>query len=558
MKICALNYDLARSRRADLPHLKAVVDRLVECRFNVLSLYLEHRFDFPSCPGVAPPGSLTPAMARELTAYGREKGVAVIPQFNLIGHCEGIGATERYAHLTCDPYQQIPWGGHEQLNLDRADSRAFVQAAIGDLCDAFPGDTVHIGGDEVRQMAWIYPDDPERQQAVMVEWLEFVAGEAKRRGRRVWMWGDMPLHHESLMARLPRDLVMCDWHYGAAGSRATLERFQREGFPVLAAPAVSTCSGFGVSVEASLRNIEAMAGDAVALGLEGLLLATWEFGFGSGPGQIWPFVAYAGAIAAGERPRSGEAFVADYVHQQYGVDGAAYLRLLALLSVGLESALIADLDRRPDLLLVTLRKALFRDTSPFPDAARPRPAPANRHRFLWEPGPFGCWLFLRPILTPAVMARLRAVADEAETLAAGLRREARAGMEELESVLVLAEALSVMADELVHLEAAKASYHEAALAQQEAPARFREALDMTVAHLGRLRPGLARLRRGVETLDATAGLDAAERNWLDVHEETLREHIDALCACEATGDSLLEFGEFLRRPARIQSRLTWR
>ena len=557
MKICALNYDLARSRRADLPHLKGVVDRLVECRFNGLSLYLEHRFDFPSCPGVAPPGSLTPAMARELTAYGREKGVAVIPQFNLIGHCEGIGATERYAHLTCDPHQQIPWGGYEQLNLDRPETRAFVRAAIGDLCEAFPGDTVHIG-DEVRQMAWLYPGDSERQQAAMVEWLEFVAGEAKRRGRRVWMWGDMPLHHESVMARLPRDLVMCDWHYGEDGSRATLERFQREGFPVLAAPAVSTCSGFGVSVETSLRNIEAMAGDAVALGLEGLLLATWEFGFGSGPGQVWPFVAYAGAIAAGERPPSGEAFVADYVRQQYGVGGAAYLRLLALLSSGLEAALTADLDRRPDLLLVTLRKALFRDTSPFPDAARPKPAPANRHRFLWDPGPFGCWLFLRPILTPAVMARVRTVADEATMLAAGLRRKARAGIEELESVLVLAEALSVMADELLHLEAAKACYHEAAVAQQESPARFRDALDRTASHLDRLRPGLARLRRGVDTLDATAGLDAAERDWIDRHEESLDAHIAALRACDPAGDSLLEFGEFLRRPARIRARLTWR
>ena len=157
LSIRALCYDLARSRRADLDHLKSVVDTLAAFDFTMLCLYLEHRFDYPSCPGIAPPGSLSPEDAQALVAYGQEQGISVVPAINLMGHCEGIGATERYAHLTCDPYQQLPWGGYEQLNLELEETRQLVRPAIQDICSAFPGDVIHLGGDEVRQMAGDHP-----------------------------------------------------------------------------------------------------------------------------------------------------------------------------------------------------------------------------------------------------------------------------------------------------------------------------------------------------------------------------------------------------------------
>lgn len=557
MNIRALNYDLARSRRADLPHLKAVVDTLAECRFNMLSLYLEHRFDYPSCPGVAPAGSLTAPMARELAAYGKARGVEVIPQINLIGHCEGIGATERYAALTADPFAGLPWCGYEQLNLDKAETRAFVRAAIGDICEAFPSAYVHIGGDEVRQMEWLYPGEPEKQRETLASCLEFIAGEIRGRGRRILMWGDMLLHHESLMKQVPRDVLICDWHYGPQGSRETLERFKKEGFEVLAAPAVATCSCFGVNKAGSLANIAAMAGDAVELGLHGLLLTTWEFGFGSGPGQIWPFVAYAGALAAGEKPE-GEAFLAGYAAKRYGVEGNSYLRLLDVLSSDLEAAIMKDLRQRPWLLLVSLRKALFRGASPFPHIARDRPTPGNQHQAVWEPGPFGCWLFLRPVLTPALLERLAALAAEGQALSEELRRKASRYADELESLFGLAEGLAVMVEGLRHAEAAKACYHAAALAQAGDSAAFREAMDRAAENLQKMGAGLVRLRAVVERLDAVAGLDAGELEWLAVQEKSLREHVAALRKREPGSDSLLEFGEFLRRPAHVVQRLTWR
>ena len=53
-------------------------------------------------------------------------------------------------------------------------------------------------------------------------------------------------------------------------------------------------------------------------------------------------------------------------------------------------------------------------------------------------------------------------------------------------------------------------------------------------------------------------LDIEEQHWLEIHEHSLDEHIAALKALRFEGDALLEFGEFLRRPARVTARLTWR
>lgn len=152
LAVRALEYDLARSRRADIGHLEHVVADLAELGFTMMTLNLEHRFDFPGCPGIAPPGSLTPALARRLVAFGRERGLDVVPQPNLIGHCEGLCATQKYAHLSADPYQQQPWGGYEQLNLELPEARELVRTMLDGVCESFPGQYIHIGGDEVRRM----------------------------------------------------------------------------------------------------------------------------------------------------------------------------------------------------------------------------------------------------------------------------------------------------------------------------------------------------------------------------------------------------------------------
>ena len=536
--------------------LERTIDNLAEAGFNMMTVNLEYRFDFPSCPGLAPPGSLTPEQARELVAYGRERGVEVVPQPNLIGHCEGMGATELYSHLTADPYQQGPWGGAEQLNLELPEARKLVAAMMHDVLEAFPGEYVHIGCDEVRRMAYLFHDDPDRQVKTMLEHLRFVLDLARQSGRQVMLWGDMALKHEDLMQSLPRDVIVCDWFYGAEGRRESLEWFKSEGFRVVACPAVPTFNTYAIDVDVAHANLSHMIADAAELGLDGFLLTLWEFGFGSGLDLIWPWVAMAGEIAKGNRVDDPDAFVAHFAAERYGVDGRDFMRLHELLSREFQAAVEAE--GAPADSLRRLRKGLFRATDHLSTLARPHPVPANHAQQLSEPSPFHAWLYLRPILSDERMARLEAMADEVAELIDGLDQQTERHAEEMIPLLGLAEAFVIMVGRVRVLSEAKQTYHKAAEAQPTDPATFRQALDATAEALDKLRPGLHVLMRHVEQLEGTTGLAPSERRWLEVHEASLDEHIAALQARQPTNDSLLEFGEFLKRPANCTPRVTWR
>src|SRR5690606_31076415 len=135
------------------------------------------------------------------------------------------------------------------------------------------------------------------------------------------MWGDMPLHHEELMQTLPRDVIICDWHYGPEGSRSTLERYKAEGFRVLAAPAIGTHTLFCADPDATAANITAMVGDARDLNLEGFLLTRWEAGFGNGFDLCWPWIAYASEVAAGGTNDDQDTYLARFAAERYGCDG---------------------------------------------------------------------------------------------------------------------------------------------------------------------------------------------------------------------------------------------
>jgi len=552
LPVRALLYDLARSQRAHLPHLQSVIERLAQLGYNMLVLNLEHRFAFPSRPGIAPPGSLTPMMARHLVDFGAKLGVEVVPQPNLIGHCEGLCATERYAHLSADPWTQAPWGGYEQLNLELAESRELVRDMIADIVAAFPGRYLHIGGDEVRRMDYLFPDDTARQLAAMKEHFGFVLELARSHRREVMIWGDMPLRHPELMAALPRDLIICDWHYGPKGSRETLERYKTEGFRVLAAPSVPTYVAFATLPAEGHANITKMVTDAVDLGLEGFLLTTWEFGQGSAFDLVWPWVALAAALAQGEVSEESDAYLVRFGAARYGVDGQKYARLHALLSIELKAVLSCPRG------LGQLRKSLFRGAPAFADIARPRLVPANPHVFVWEPSPFHAWLLVRPLLSGATLTRLRAMRDEAGKLERELAAGARQNVNELYPLLALARAFQVFVERVEILEEARSIYHAASELQRRDRQAFHHHLEHVAHLLERLQTGLDTLREIVRNLDAQTGFDEEEMHWLDIHAQSLAEHVDALRRMRFRGDALLEFGEFLRRPAHVTARVTWR
>lgn len=558
MKIRAFLYDLARNQEIRPAYLRFLITRLSELGFTMLVINIEHRFDFQSCPGLAPPGSLTPASARSLVQFGKKRGVEVVAQPNFIGHCEGWGALERYARLSCDPWLQKGWGGYEQINFSLPETRTLVDRMLGEICEAFPGDYLHIGADEIRRMEYLYPDDTDRQESELENQLTHLFTLAGKQGRRLMMWGDMLLTRPALRKRIPKDTIICDWHYEAEGSRETLELFRQAGFPVLATPAVSTCYSFLSDPVESHGNIAKMLTDARELSLDGFLLTSWHFSAGSSYDLVWPWVAFTGELAKGGRPGGWKAWLGEYFRNRHGGRGQAFVRLHELLHSRLASLIGGGERLDGHLKLARLRYALFRGAEFSSEPARLKPVPESAHQALWEPSPFHAWLILRPILTTKRMNGFRDLARAVKSASRTIEQEAVHHRAELLSFLALARAFEIMVFHLELLESAKSSYHEAALAQPENLPVFQTQIAQTIRDLEKLRPGIRELRTLSRRMARRTGIDAEEARWLDIHEKSLNEHLAALRSVSFTGNALLEFGEFLRRPAHITQRIPWR
>ncbi|MBB4911747.1 beta-N-acetylhexosaminidase [Actinophytocola algeriensis] len=109
------------------------------------------RFD-----GVPHGGAYTTAELRGLVDYAAERGVRVVPEIEMPGHARA--ALAAYPHLGSQPGRRLPvwtgWGISESVFGVTEETMEFCRTVLGEVMDVFPGEHVHIGGDEVPWTEW--------------------------------------------------------------------------------------------------------------------------------------------------------------------------------------------------------------------------------------------------------------------------------------------------------------------------------------------------------------------------------------------------------------------
>ena len=116
------------------------------------------RKDFANHDGV-PYGEgmwYTQEQIREIVAYAASKGIDVIPEIDLPGHM--LGALAAYPELGCTggPYDVwTRWGVSEDvLCAGNEKVYTFLEDVLSEVCELFPYEYIHIGGDECPKTRW--------------------------------------------------------------------------------------------------------------------------------------------------------------------------------------------------------------------------------------------------------------------------------------------------------------------------------------------------------------------------------------------------------------------
>ena len=289
--------------RSDLPKLGV----------NTLVMEFDYRFNFTSRPEFADPSALGKREVAQIAKACREKGIDLIPQINCLGHQswaertgkllekhpefdESPGKYPKNKGIYCRSYCPL----HPEVHKVLFD-------LIDELARACEAKAFHVGLDEVFILA-----DPDCPRCKGKSPAELFAGEVtklhghlKSIGCRTWMWGDRFIDGKATgigkweasqnatapaVDRVPKDIVICDWHYNKAHD--TPRFFAAKGFEVVECPWRKTPVALGQLK--LVRGIRGGADKAAAPRALGMLQTTW-CGFA-------PFLRAYRALEAGKPP----------------------------------------------------------------------------------------------------------------------------------------------------------------------------------------------------------------------------------------------------------------
>ena len=236
------------------------LERLAKQGINVIILEVDYNFEFRSHPelrrGTNP---ITRAGAQRFAALCKKFNIRLIPEFQSLGHQSW--KAETFPLLTVYPKFDLTPGAfpnNEGLYCREWDPLnpevwRVVFKLMDEIIDAFSADALHVGMDEVfllgsEQSLSTKGQDPAALFAKAVN--ELHAHLVRKRKVEMLMWGDRLIDGAkydlgeweaakngtaAAIDMIPKDIIVCPWHYEPRESYPSIPMLIEKGFRVLPA-----------------------------------------------------------------------------------------------------------------------------------------------------------------------------------------------------------------------------------------------------------------------------------------------------------------------------------
>jgi hypothetical protein len=245
---------------ADLKTLEKQIPRLAQLGVNVLILEVDYNFQFQSHPELRQrPDGITRTRAQHFGALCRKHGIRLIPQFQCLGHQSWRGDTfvflKSYPQLDLTPGAFSGNKGIYCREWDPTNPRVnqLIFPLLDELLDGFGADALHVGMDEIfligsAKSPATKGKDPGKIFAQAVN--ELHRHLVKGRKVEMLMWADRlfdanQYHWDewegskngtaAAVDLIPKDIILCPWHYELKPAYPSIPLFLEKGFRVLPA-----------------------------------------------------------------------------------------------------------------------------------------------------------------------------------------------------------------------------------------------------------------------------------------------------------------------------------
>jgi hypothetical protein len=245
------------NRPTDVKVLIDELPALADLKVNLLITELDYNFEFVTHPELRSGQAIAASDIRKLVKACRARRIRLVPQFQCLGH-QSWG---KHTHPLLAVYPQFDetpgrYPGNKGIYARswcplHPDVNKIVFALLDEILDAFEADALHVGLDE----AFIMASDAcprcrgKNPAAVFARAVNDLYDHVvKEKGKDMFMWADRLLDAsvfrygrfeaaangtQGAVDLLPRDIILCDWHYEPRKTYPSLPYFLDKGFRVL-------------------------------------------------------------------------------------------------------------------------------------------------------------------------------------------------------------------------------------------------------------------------------------------------------------------------------------
>jgi hypothetical protein len=240
----------------EIDALATEVSGLAKLGVNVLVVEVDYNYAYASHPELRGPNPIMWDRARALAKTCHANGIRLIPQFQCLGHQSWAGTTNpllsKYPQFDETPGQ---YPGNEGIYCrswcpQHPDVNPIIFSLFDELIDAFEADAMHVGMDEVfligsEHCTRCKGSSPSQLLAKATN--DYHAHLVDERGVEMFMWGDRLLDSgttgygkweaaenmtQLAIDLIPKDIVICDWHYTLLDEYPSIPIFLEKGFRV--------------------------------------------------------------------------------------------------------------------------------------------------------------------------------------------------------------------------------------------------------------------------------------------------------------------------------------
>lgn len=164
-------------------------------------------------------GYYTQDEVREVVRYAAERYITVIPEIDIPGHCMAVLAVYPQFSTTPDEPKKcaLTWGIFNKFNnvlAPKPEVFDFLADVFSEVCDLFPGQYIHVGGDECAKRWWQESEETQRfmrehglkdEKALQSYFIHYVQRVVNAKGKTLIGWDEI------LQGGISEDCIVMNW-----------------------------------------------------------------------------------------------------------------------------------------------------------------------------------------------------------------------------------------------------------------------------------------------------------------------------------------------------------